>query len=392
MKRAVLLSIPILTFVACHPARMPIVRRPLEIKGQTSAAPGTVKIGIKISVPDVTVTCPVPIMAVDETSGEQARWPAGSHHIEVISGIIAVDGKPRAGVWRLRPREDGQFIQCGVYAYRGDLVVKLVERKITVINELPIDDYLKGVLPREAVPTWAEEALKAQAVASRTYLASHLNQHASQGFDLCSDVHCQVYGGMTKEHPRTTAAVDDTRNEILIYGGKPISAFFHANCGGSTEKVSAVWGNADQPYLPRKRCEWGTAAPWYHWKKSFADEDILSSLRAKNLIKGTVLKSISIAERSGSGRAAKMRVRTDGGTFTMSGNDFRIAMNPEKIRSTKFTSVQRLRGGYAFAGDGWGHGVGMCQWGAKGQAEHGRSYRDILAFYYPSSEIALWSR
>jgi stage II sporulation protein D len=205
-------------------------------------------------------------------------------------------------------------------------------------------------------------------------------------------VHCQVYGGMTKEHPKTNEAVDSTHNQILTYGGKPISAFFHSNCGGSTEEVQYVWGTAAKPYLPRVKCPYGTSNPGYNWTYTVSSPDMLAMLKAKTPVKGKRLVSLKIKHKSPSGRAEFFTVTTDAGSFTLSGNTLRIAMNPEKIRSTLLTNLKRTGHGYSFSGRGWGHGVGMCQWGAKGQAELGRDYRQILQFYYPHTTLTTWSR
>jgi stage II sporulation protein D len=220
-----------------------------------------------------------------------------------------------------------------------------------------------------------------------------LGKHGDKGFDLCSDVDCQVYGGMTKEHPKTNAAVDDTRGEILVYDGKPIGAFFYAVCGGSTERIKAVWGNDDQPYLPQKKCPYCRENPRYTWKLTVHDDDILKALLKAGLVKGDRLLNVSVKRKSRSARVEFVSVKTNEGTFEMRGNAFRIAMNPEKIRSTLWTYFRRRDGNiYEFEGKGWGHGVGLCQWGAKGQAEHGRTYRQILSYYYPGADIAQWKR
>jgi stage II sporulation protein D len=197
---------------------------------------------------------------------------------------------------------------------------------------------------------------------------------------------------MTKEHPRTNQAVDDTQGQILVYQGSPIGAFFHSNCGGTTEEIQPVWGSVNRPYLPRKKCSYGTADPRYNWKISFNKNDILEALKSKTEVRGTNLKSLKIKKKSLSGRAEKISVVTNQGEYTLSGNAFRIAMHPEKIRSTLFQTFEKHGDGYTFAGRGWGHGVGMCQWGAKGQAENGRNYKEILSFYYPHTELKLWSR
>jgi stage II sporulation protein D len=345
----------------------------------------TMRVGIRVDVESATISCESDFLVEDLIKKKSEKWLAGPHPVTAAK----VKGKK---LWMSIPTGDSYF-QVGENKYRGSLIVTESGGRVTVINELGIDDYLKGVLPREVTVTWPDEALKVQAVASRTYLAAHLDKHGAQGFDLCSDVHCQVYGGMTKEHPKTTAAVDNTRGEILIYKDKPIGAYFYAFCGGSTEKIRPVWGNDDQPYLPQKKCRYCVGNPRYVWKLTVHDDDILKALLKADLVKGTALKNISVKKKSGSARAEIVTVKTDAGSFDMRGNAFRIAMNPEKIRSTLWTHLKKRDGGiYEFEGKGWGHGVGMCQWGAKGQAEHGRSYTDILSFYYPGSHIEQWKR
>ncbi len=382
--------------MGCQPPKMPL-KKPLEIINPPiprAEVPSQerIKIGIRIDVDSVTIGCDTLMLVKDLVSGEESDWGAASYVLSARKGRVYVDQDRLGQKIRFRSSHGTDVLKCRGMGYRGDLVVIAAEDKLTVINETGIDDYLAGVLPREVVMSWHEEALKVQAVASRTYLASHLGSHNKQGFDLCSDVHCQVYGGVAKEHPRTTEAVASTKGEILVYGGKPIGAFFHSNCGGSTEEISHVWGPVDQPFLPRKKCNFGTADPRYNWKISFSFPEILEALIKKTDVKGTQLKSLKIKKKSLSGRAEKITVVTDQGSFDLKGNSFRIAMHPERIRSTLFTSVTRHGNAYEFEGRGWGHGVGMCQWGAKGQAERGILYREILDFYYPNSHLEIWSR
>ena len=386
-----------LFLAACQPARRPIVKRPLEIEGKPKAeikAPADmVRIGIRVEVKEVTVGSLGAMKVIDLATNKKERWPPGRYLFTSEDGKLRFDGRAVGTKWRFESEDADKFLECAGLGYRGALVVRSVEGdRVTVVNELSIDDYLKGVLPREVIVTWPDQALRVQAVASRTYLASHLGSHAKQGFDLCSEVHCQVYGGMAKEHPKTNDAVESTRDQILVYGGKPISAFFHSHCGGSTEQVQPVWGPANKPYLPRKKCGYCKANPRYTWSLSLRGEEILSALRAKTAVKGAKLKTLRVKKKSMSGRTQTITVVTDAGRYDLSGNEFRIALHPEKIRSTLWTEFKRHGDGYQFQGKGWGHGVGMCQWGAKGQAEAGRDYRDILDFYYPHSELRKWSR
>jgi len=352
--------------------------------------PEKVKIGLRVGMSEIKISCEAKIIVRDIDNKTRQEWGAGHYRFAVANRRLFVGGIPRGKKLLLASAEQGHHLQIGPKPYRGEIILTMVGGKFNVVNQLSVDDYLKGVLPREVGPTWAKESLKAQAVASRTYLVSHLGQHGRDGFDLCSDVHCQVYGGVDKEHPATNTAVDETRGEVLFYKGKPIKSFFHSNCGGSTEEAEHVWQIEHLNYLPRKKCGFGTANPRYHWVKDISNSEILRLLKAKTRVTGTKLVSIQIKMKSGSGRAEKVMVKTDTGVFTLKGNNFRIALGPEAIRSTLWTNLKKLRGSYRFEGRGWGHGVGLCQWGAKGQAEHGRGYRDILEFYYPGTQILIW--
>lgn len=351
-----------------------------------------VRIGLRIGVQKSTVSCESAIRATDANTGETKEWPAGSYDINAIDNRLQVNGKRNGTELRLEPADASAFLQSNATKVRGALILKAASGLVSVINEVGIDGYLKGVLPREVVVSWPAECLKVQAVASRTYLASHLGRHKDLGFDLCADVHCQVYGGVNKENERCSRAVEETKGKILLYEGKPIGAFFHSNCGGSTEEIRRVWGHTNRAYLPRKKCGYGKEDPRYQWKISFKEDALLAALKAKTKVQGERLKSLRIKKRSPSERVETISVQTDAGTYDLMGNEFRLALHPEKIRSTLWTRFSEQEGGYAFEGMGWGHGVGMCQWGAKGQAERGKNYEDILAFYYPHTKLGVWRR
>lgn len=391
-----------LSFVAgCAGRRMPPPDpEPLPIRdgarrpgdGSVHYEPKTVKIGLREAATKVSLQCEGDFLVRDVPALSEKKWPKGDYLITVKSGRIVIAGKSFGDEVRFIPTSEAFPLQSNRATYRGTLIARVDGgTRVTLINELTVDDYLKGVLPREVVPAWAEESLKAQAVASRTYLVSHLGRHNSNGFDLCSDVHCQVYGGVDREHPRTTAAVAATEGEILVHAGKPISAFFHSNCGGQTERPGPVWGMADTPYLPSKACRYGGQDPRYVWSLVLSDDEIMTALKRSTDVRGDVLESISVKSKSTSGRAAFVTVETDRGRFTVNGNKFRLALHPGRLRSTLWTRMTRTRRGYRFEGRGWGHGVGMCQWGAKGQADLNRSYRTILSFYYPGSTLTLWT-
>lgn len=379
-------------------ATVPVVKMPIEEsvfkpREKTPHESRVVRIGLRISAEKASVSCAGPIDVKGLVTGNTAQWPAGKHMLTVKGGELSVGGEKLGKKIRLSSALEEEFIQSNQKKFRGTLIVRVSgDKKVTIINELTVDDYLKGVLPREVVPTWPMESLKTQAVASRSYMLSHLGRHNKDGFDLCADVHCQVYGGVDREHPQTSRAVEATRGEILTYEGKPIGAFFHSNCGGQTEKILAVWGSPNRTYLPSRKCHYGKGDPRYIWYLEMSHADILRKLKKGTSVRGSKLKSLRVKKKSISGRAETVTVQTDKGSYNLSGNTFRIALHPEKVRSTLWTRLARTDKGYRLEGRGWGHGVGMCQWGAKGQAEQRRTYQTILQFYYPNTTLTVWKR
>ena len=350
-----------------------------------------VRVGLHVATSESSLKSSGPLLILDMATNTSFEKPAGEWVITARSGGVLLNQDTYGNKIKISPKNQSDFLKVGKLKIRGSLIARSVQKsKLTLVNELDLDSYLKGVLPREVIVSWPMEALKSQAVASRTYLLSHLGRHQKDGFDVCRQVHCQVYGGMNKEHPQTSKAVEETKNEVLLYNGKPIGAFFHACCGGHTEKIGAVWGSTNKPYLPAVRCGYGKAAPWFEWSLSVSNDDIVQLLKKADLIKGNKLKSLRVKKKSRSSRAETVSVQTNKGVYNLSGNSFRLAMHPEKIRSTLWTNLSKHKNGYKFKGRGWGHGVGMCQWGARGQALQNRSYKKILAFYYPKAELRIW--
>lgn len=262
------------------------------------------------------------------------------------------------------------------------LRVAVLKGGILVIDELGLDDYVKGILPREMIPEWPPEALKAQAVASRTFALRSLNRHGSEGYDLCSTVHCQVFGGRESEDERTNRAVDETHNEILLYKGAPASAFFFSNCGGKTQDPVNVWDKSERvPYLKSVRCKTCKSGPHYSWQNEVSAEKIADDLIRAHFVMVPPLRSIRAESKN-------ILVRHGAGQVKMRASKFRAMVGSNLIRSTHITKIKKTRsGGFIFKGRGWGHGVGMCQEGAKGMALKGAGYANILKFYYPGTKL-----
>lgn len=291
--------------------------------------------------------------------------------------------QPVEGVRITSGREEVN-VQGKIY-HNAIQLLKNPKGTLTVVNEIDVEDYLKGVLPSEMHSTWSEEALKAQAVISRTYAIFKNIENKDLPFTLSSDVESQVYGGKKVEQPSTNKAVQKTRGEILTYHGKIFPAFFHAACGGRTTRSNWVWNIESHPSLKGVECNYCLGFKFDNWKVQYTAMEI-RSLLAKKGFSVPAVNSISLKDVDVSGRPRYLVVHYPGGSQKIPVQKFRIAVGADKLRSAKMT-VSQSGDPFEFQGRGWGHGVGLCQWGAKRLAELGYKYQDILRFYYPESEI-----
>ncbi|MDR1259904.1 MAG: SpoIID/LytB domain-containing protein [Endomicrobium sp.] len=272
--------------------------------------------------------------------------------------------------------------------YRGYFIVKESnDSKLNVINVLSIEDYIKGVLPKEIGSDWELEALKAQAVISRTYAISNLNKHLSQGFDLCSTTHCQVYGGAGVETDTCNKALLLTQHEFLTYNRKFANTVFHANCGGHTENPKYIWNwKIVPPYLKGVKCYYCKNAPYTNWEKTLDESFIRKKLLNNNNI--GKIKNIKIIDKTNIGTAKKIEILHSNGKLILNAYKFRLIVDAWQIKSHSFYSIKNYNNKFNFKGKGWGHKVGLCQWGAKFMAEKGKNYRDILYYFYPGTKIS----
>ncbi|MBU1487467.1 SpoIID/LytB domain-containing protein [bacterium] len=281
----------------------------------------------------------------------------------------------------------GTYLTVNNRRYRGK--IRLLHREdglFNVINELPVEEYLYGVIKYEISPAWPIESVKAQAVAARTYALKHLGKHGLKGFDLLSSPADQAYGGMEAEDPRATQAVDETRDEIISYKDEIINAVYHADSGGVTEDDLFVWSD-DEPYLTPVKDSFGQDSPHRSWSAILSLGRIRENLNKNTAYEIGQIESIEVAEYSPSGRVAALRINHSYGIDRIRSNTFRIALNPGIIRSTFFKLKTLPDSEVEFEGNGWGHGVGMSQWGARDMASLGYTYQDILKHYYKGVEI-----
>jgi stage II sporulation protein D len=236
------------------------------------------------------------------------------------------------------------------------------------------------------------EALKAQAVAARTYVMHDMKKHASEGYDVCATTHCQVYRGKQKEHTRTNQAVDATKGEYLTYKGKTILSLFHASGGGYTENSEYVWGKRE-PYL--------RGVPDYNespWEVNVTLDKLASVLKARGKSVGDIREiklsklekqPVKAVDRGVSGRVRTMTIVGENGSVQVSGNDMRSMLG---LKSTLFdidkrTFEEKESGSFTIKGYGFGHGLGMSQWGAKAMADKKKDYKEILKHYYSGTDI-----
>lgn len=323
--------------------------------------------------------------------------------------------------------------------YRGSIEVKKSsDGKLTIINRLLLQEYLYGVIPKEMPASSNEEALKAQAVAARNFVAVNLNIHSASGFNICGTTHCQVYGGFSAENSRTNEAVDDTEGIVMMYDGKPITACYHKNSGGHTENSENIW-TAALDYLRGVTDEY---SPSYPWEATLTFDQIETKLKAAGYDPGNI-SSVTIKSRTEFDSVKELQITGSNDTVVIKKDNIRKILGFDLIKSLKFSIVNSdsvnqvcayngsstsaldtlakyvmsesgkiellntssvyasngdntvmLSSGTASEGDsihligkGSGHLLGMSQDGAMAMGKAGFSYEDILKYYYTDIEL-----
>ena len=286
---------------------------------------------------------------------------------------------------RIEPKED-RDLYLDESRFRGSVdILKDPANSLYAVNTLDIEKYLYGVLHHEVAPWWPMEALKAQAIAARTYAFYQIQVSKTQEYDVKSSTSSQVYGGSTTERTRSKRAVDMTRGQVLSFEGKVFPAYFHATCAGVTAGAQELWKIDLAPLRGGVPCGYCRISPHTEWQSKVPLATIEEKMNKNGRSVGRVLKIEPISQTP-SARVGSLRITGTGGETVMAAKDFRIWVGGNKIRSTRFTVM--IHDDLAvFQGKGWGHGVGLCQWGALGQSLLGHNFEKILQFYYPGSEI-----
>ena len=308
----------------------------------------------------------------------------------------------------VRPADSGAAIKVNGRAYSGSLEVRRSPTGLVVVNVVSLERYLAGVVGAEMGPRSADEieALKAQAVVSRTYALRNQGRWKARGFDLVGSVNDQAYTGQQSETPLAIAAVAATRGEVVTFNDQPIDAFFSSTCGGRTEDGTAAFAGARHSYLRSvddrgpSGAAWCATSPRYHWKASWTAGQLAAILRktlvAERLPGGRVgdLRDVRVDRLTTSGRIASVELIGRSGRTVLAGQAIRRVLSPPEgglLWSTDFTIRVSRTGGKLervdVDGRGNGHAVGMCQWGAIGRARAGQDYPTILSSYFPGTEL-----
>lgn len=296
-------------------------------------------------------------------------------------GTLVVGGHKRAHAWR--PEGAGPW-RVGPRIVRGQISVTIEAGQIQVLNRVGLEDYVASTVGGEMSSSWPSEALRAQAVAARTYALYEAGRRRGSAWDVRATALSQVYGGVEAETSATRAATRATAHQVLTYDGRPILAVFHSTAGGRTATAAEVWGE-DLPYLRVVEVEDEDDAPHTYWRRAFDSAALRELLEAAGVSVGA-LEDLSVDRRTASGRVERLVVRGSTGSATLSGNALRVLLGGMHLRSTLF-EIRASATGFVFVGSGHGHGVGMSQWGARAMARQGASYERILSRFYPGARL-----
>ena len=290
--------------------------------------------------------------------------------------------------------------------YEGEFVITASGNKLNAINVIDIEKYLRGVVPYEIgrLDESKFEALKAQAVAARTYAYKHFGSRKAQGFDVYADTRDQVYKGVHSVSDVTDKAVRETEGVVMTYNGEFITAYYHSTCGGETEGV-VTWGRPNHPYLQNKPDIRPDGTPWCResnyteWTREFDESELrdLFQINAKeakaNVPSFSSIHAMNILDTLKSGRIHTLEITTNNGKFTAKADKIRwLFKRGGTILPSSFFRIHRNGDQWILKGKGFGHGVGLCQMGARARAQAGQSYIQILTHYYPGITLEKFTR
>jgi stage II sporulation protein D len=373
---------------------------PEAVPVHQDAANREIRVGVRVEVEQSSIAAP---------GGVSVRGTAAGENVALVRSLPRATFRASAHAGRIRLLETGDELERAVVQlafaqgelsidatpYRGVAeVLPAEDATITVVNVVPLEEYLRGVVPNELAPEAFPqiEAQKAQAVAARSYVLAHLGDYSARGYDVCATAACQVYRGFSSEHPLTDRAVAETRGTVATWRGRPIHAFYTSTCGGHTEEGSAVFEDG-APYLrgvacPTERALVGEARPGGQWEVRLRPGEVARAVARYGSV-GQVLDLVPV-QVGVSGRVVELRVVGSEGQLDLRGQRVRLGLG---LRESLFV-LHRETGAegeverFVITGKGWGHGVGLCQVGASGMAREGASFEQILKHYYTGIAVA----
>ncbi|NLI09957.1 MAG: SpoIID/LytB domain-containing protein, partial [Elusimicrobia bacterium] len=384
---------------------------------------GKLKVIGKRSGKEFAVIYPGDIWEIKYSNGSLSLKSPSGEKYENFTGVLKIVPQDKKnGTFIIESQKDGSnpYFRYSDREYRGWLEVYPYNQSVALINVVPLEIYLLGVVPAEMEPKWPLEALKAQAILARTQavLRAQSGPHKKQGYHICDTEHCQVYRGVNIENNNSNNAVLETEGEILTYHGKPAYCFYHSNSGGYIQASEEVSGWGKVPYLVTKAdfIRGDILSPWefniwikesppsysnypgvvkdseYRWMKIIKKKDLEYKLNRDYAI-GELL-DITPLKRSGAGNVNSVRIRGSKKTVIIEKEHLiRNAFGFSSLKSTLFMlETNRFKNrkirNFWFYGGGWGHSIGMSQSGAAGMAgKYGNKAEEILDFYFPQTKI-----
>jgi stage II sporulation protein D len=360
-------------------------------------AQDAVRVALGEGLRAVDVAAPRLVVVLDAITRRPVLEIAEAQALRVVAAGAGLDlawgprGRERrrlaATALRLEGRR-GELLRVGTRDYPGALEVWRDPGGLTLVNELGLEEYVAGTVRAEVSERWPREALRALAVVARTYVVFHQERSPGKAYHLVASSQHQNFAGRVLEGSPAWDAAWSTAGQVLTWAGAVFPAFYHSDSGGATEPARAVFSGDGIPPIPGVRDDYSTAAdsPNATWSITLSLPVIAQRLRQGGIEVGA-LTGLSVVERSPSLRVARLAVEHSRGTAVLRGADFRRLVGYDVIKSTLFVPVVTRDGVVRFEGRGWGHGVGLSQFGAKSMAERGRSHGEILAHYYPGARL-----
>lgn len=346
----------------------------------TAASAGeTIRVALLENVAQVLVTSGEGFFVKTASGDLLSKHPITSADLRIQKGITLNRQETGEEALFFSPRRGGK-IAINRQLYDGAIQIKKKNGGLLVINEIDLERYLQGVVPAEMPPDWEMEALKVQAVISRTYALYQRESRKEKEYDLVNTILGQVYKGESVEDRRASLAIAQTKGQILSYEGGLALTFFHSTSAGPTEDAAERW-NIALPYLKGVSCPLDRDSPYHEWKRTITLDDLEAALGKLGHPVGAIA-TLTPLEWSRAGRLLTVRILYSGGELIVKAEDLRKALGYKILPSTRFT-IESFGRKIQIRGMGYGHGVGLCQWGAKVMAESGLNFDEILLYYYP---------